>query len=128
MITLNEAEERVRGMLCPRCLHPRLSAVLYLPEGDECFCTARCENCGYQFPVEGTHLETLEEAWQHVAHGLERAACPGCRTPDFTFEFRCDLGDGYCHFLARCLSCGRTFQVRDHHTHVELIPWTSSGG
>jgi len=121
MITLTEAEERLRGMLCPRCLHAQLSAVLHLPEGSECLCTARCSHCGYEFPVEGARLETLKEAWTHVAEGLRTATCPGCDTPNFTFQFRCDLGDGYCHFLARCLSCDQVFRVLGHHIRVELL-------
>lgn len=120
MITLTEAQQRLQGMLCPRCLHAQLSAVLHLVERRECLCTARCDHCGYEFPVEGAHLETLEGAQAHVAQGLQTAACPGCHTPDFTFEFRCDLGDGWCHFLARCRSCGQVFRVLDRHTHVEL--------
>ena len=123
MITLAEAEQRVRGKVCPRCLHTTLTAVLHLSEGKECLCTARCRHCGYEFPVEDTWLDTLEEAWAHVAEGLKYARCPGCETPHFTFEFRCDLGDGYCHFLAECLTCHRIFLVEDHHTHVRLLPW-----
>ncbi|MEE8391125.1 MAG: adenylate/guanylate cyclase domain-containing protein [Anaerolineae bacterium] len=63
----DRSREKSGGHALPRCLHAQFSAVLHLPEGHECLCTAHGIHCGYEFSVvEGVYLETLEEAQAHV--------------------------------------------------------------
>ncbi|GBC85471.1 hypothetical protein HRbin11_01921 [bacterium HR11] len=121
MISLQEAQERLQGMACPRCWHSRLSAVLHLLEGGECLCTARCDHCGHEFPVEGADLETLEAARDRIAAGLRTTVCPTCRTTDFDLDLRCDKRDRECSFWARCRACGDQFRAIDHQVYVDLI-------
>jgi DNA-directed RNA polymerase subunit RPC12/RpoP len=122
VITLQEAQERLRDMVCPRCLRSHLSAVLHLPEGGgECLCTARCDHCGHEFPVEGAHLETLETVRDRIAMSLRATPCPTCRTRDFELDLRCDWRDRECAFWVRCRACGDSFRVIDHQVYVDLI-------
>lgn len=121
MLTFQEAQERLRDMTCPRCLHARLSAVLHLLEGGECLCTARCDQCGHEFPVKGAHLETLTAVRDRIETNLRSAVCPTCRTADFDIDLRCDKRERDCAFWARCQACGDQFRVVDHQIYVDLI-------
>ncbi len=50
---------------------------------------------------------TLED----IQRQLRDVACPTCGKRDFDLSLYCDFGHGECLYLAKCRTCGYTFEV-----------------
>lgn len=119
----NEFNRLLQGLTCPRCRQHTQTLALINPEACH-YRYVRCSNCDDEFPLTGKRLAAVEALEARLAANLSRISCSHCRTRQFNFEFRCDLRDGRCFFLARCKSCRRVFRVVDGDAHLGLLQLT----
>lgn len=115
----NEISNLMQSLTCPYCRHDTKLLALVNPEKQD-YRYVRCCTCRDEFPLTGAHLMVVKEAEARLAANLGQVRCPHCHTRQFHFEFRCDLRDGSCFFLAHCQLCGHVFRVIEYETHLEL--------
>ncbi len=121
MITYQQAMQQIRGKACPRCLHTELSAELHLEDGSECVCTARCEHCGFQFVIEYSRFEDLDELQKRAEQELRSSPCKVCEHTDYDLLLQCQQPNEDCYLEATCRTCRTAYLLDIQDSRIRLI-------
>lgn len=127
MITLAQAEARLRGAVCPECLHSELFARLRLPDGSECICSAVCGHCGATFDAEFTRFESIHQIEERLGSQLWGFPCQVCGQISYELSLQSEHPSRDHYFEARCRNCGIPYAVQDHRQHIGLTRSRESG-
>lgn len=101
------------SVTCPVCNHIEWDVIYRCDlQYNGCLYDAGCQNCGYHMEVSNG-ADTIQEKYAKEIEKVKKIACSSCDSTDVTIQYRCELGDKKCLYLAVCNKCHTVTKVEN---------------
>lgn len=107
VITVEQVEERLRGVRCAICKTNTFSIDRRTMQSDGDWKGA-CVQCRYTFPVH-TDMAFYQRTQPDVPYRLKEIACPACESRGVELDFRIVMSVREAFYFVTCRACGHRF-------------------